>query len=67
MDYGDLYRSEYASHQTTKELLAKREADRDELVKWRRWADYVLGGPGMMPTDKAARDEIERRLKAACP
>ncbi len=68
MDYGDLYRLEHSTHQTTKEVLAKVQAERDdfrdELVKWRRWADHIIGGPGLMPSDKESRDEISRRLKA---
>lgn len=66
MDYGDLYRLEHSTHQTTKEILAKVQIERgelrDELVKWRRWADGIIGGPGFMPSDKEARDEISRRI-----
>lgn len=66
MDYGDLYRLEHSTHQTTKELLAKAERERgeirDELVKWRRWADSIIGGPGLLQADSDQRDEVDRRI-----
>ena len=31
MDYGDLYRLEFSTHETTKRVLAKVQAERDAL------------------------------------